>query len=188
VCYPTYPSSAYNYYNLYDTGLNVGNFPVNNNPPAPPVVPIAPIPEPPPLPPVPDAASISAQLENAINGTPEMIAANKVARKAQAMLTLAKAAVIDGLRNREDYRKAIQNRDAAEQQLDAAKESAGDPKFLNALAQTKMHAGEEVTRLEEKAINADPAASAAKKQLDDAISKSEALHSTLLAKFQAGPS
>jgi len=182
--YPQYPSN--NYFNLYDGGdLNFGNGPVNNNPP--PALPVAPlVPDVPALPPPPDSTSISAQVENAVNASPEMVAANQAVRKAQTVLDLAKASVLDGLKKGADYQKALQSRTEAEQQLDAAKVNSSDPESLTALARTKLHAGDEVTRMEEKAIAADPAAAAAKKDLDDSIAKRDALHAKLAAKFQAG--
>lgn len=184
--FPIFPTSPYIYLNLPDnvndpynnnSPPNVGNAPVYNAPPATPV---------PAAPPVQDPTGINAQMDNAINNAPEMVAANQKVRQEQAALNLAKTAVLDGLKNQKDYQVVLQHRHEAELLLDDSRQNSADSATLASLAQAKLKAGDDVTRMEEKAFNADPVASAAKKNLDDAVAKRDVLHSQLVAKYGAG--
>ena len=145
---------------------------------------------PPPAPPVPagpSAAAVAAAIDNAINNSPAMIAANQVVQNAEAAFNSAKAAALEKLKQQPEYQAAAARRHAAAQQLHAVRTATPPPQPADLLppAQAKLEAGDEVTRMEEKAITADPAASTARKQLQDAVTKRDALRSLLLAQYQS---
>jgi len=176
--YLNYPSSPYVDLNLFDNSddSSDGSAPANPaNIPAP-AAPAAPA----------DIGNIAAQMDNAINNAPEMVAASETVRKAQADLSLKKAIVLDELKKQSDYQQALQRRSAAEDQLDTARQTSSDPETLLPPAQIKLLAADEVTGMEEKAFAADAPTAAAKKQLEDAVANRDAIHSALLAKYNAG--
>jgi hypothetical protein len=139
----------------------------------------------------PDSAvAARAVVDNAVDKSPALIAANGSVNQAQSMYTEARERAIAALREKPEYKAAVARRHAAAGDVRAAKggdatPATGQPSSaVVAAATAKLEAGDEVTRMEEQAVAADPAASAAKARLDQATADRDTLKAQLTSQVQ----
>jgi hypothetical protein len=134
---------------------------------------------------VPSPEAAQAQLTNAVDKSPAMVAANTAVQSAQAAYDSERARIISTLKDKPDYQQALARKNTATEHVDAVK-GTGNPNAVPTPAVTnaatvKMDASEDVTRIEEQAIAADPKALEAKTKLNTAIADRDALRAKLMA-------
>jgi hypothetical protein len=127
------------------------------------------------------AAGAAAQATNAVDKSPQMIAANNAVASAQQAYNSERERVLAALRDQPEYKDAIARKHAADAHVTDAKAEHQSQPAVVGLATAKMDAGDEVTKMQEQAIATDPAASAAKSKLNAAIADRDALRANLMA-------
>jgi hypothetical protein len=133
------------------------------------------------IPSEPSAAGVAAQVTNAVDKSPEMVAANNAVQLAQVAYDQQRQQVLATLQDKPEYRQALARRHEAARDLKAAKASpTSAPAVLDA-ATAKLDAADEVTKIQEQAIATDPAAAAAKTHLAETVADRDALRAKLLA-------
>lgn len=140
------------------------------------------------------AAGVHAQMENAAGRSPELTTANSAVANAQASYNQNRERVLADLAKKPEYQDAVKRRRDAAGKVAAAKagETPGQPTPVNtpaspavvAAAEAKLDAGDEVTKMEEQAVAADPAAAVAKARLEQAQNDRDALHNQLMGQVQ----
>src|ERR1700722_5970065 len=112
---------------------------------------------------------IEARLQKLNDNSLELKAAVRRVDLARAAFAAAKAKILARLAWNSDYQSAVQQRTAAQQALDQARQSSDGSRDLIAdLAQHAMAVRGAVTKMENDAMDADPAAAAAEKELEAA--------------------
>jgi hypothetical protein len=130
---------------------------------------------------------IQAQITNAVDKSPAMTSANNAVALSQSTFDHERERVLAALRSQPAYQQALQRRhDAASEVRNAQATSGAASNAVVAAASEKLDAGDDVTKMEEQAVATDPAASAAKARLDQAVADRNALRAELTAHYQSG--
>jgi hypothetical protein len=125
-------------------------------------------------------AGSPARLENEVDHSPQMEAANTAVQSAQQAYDSARQEVLVKLRSDQGYQQALARRHQASSELRAVKAAPSSMPTVVEAASEKLDAADEVTKMEESAIAADPAASAAKAHFDQAVAARDALRADML--------
>ena len=153
-----------------------------NNAPAP--VPNAvvnpPVPLAAPVPAGPSPAAVAAQAANAVDKSPEMIAANKEVGDAQRAYDNERARVLKSLGDKPEYQQLLAKKHAAAKDVATAKLTGQPQPVVTDAASEKLDASDEVTKMREQAVTADADAAAAKKRLIQAVADRDMLRAKLL--------
>ncbi len=129
----------------------------------------------------PSPASVAALRTNAIDKSPEMIAAENAVRSAQTAYATERGRALAVLGTKPEFQEALARKHNAAKTLQEAKTTGqGQPAVIEA-ATVKMDAADEVSKMREEAVAADPGASAAKSSLMQAVADRDALRAKLLA-------
>lgn len=131
----------------------------------------------------PSPASVSAQLTNAVNKSPEMVAANNAVQVAQVAYDSQRERVIAELAKTPEYQQALARKHDAVKDLRTVKESdKGQPAVVDA-ATAKMDASDEVTKMREQAVATDANAVTAKTRLSEAVAERDAVRAKLMSQL-----
>jgi hypothetical protein len=133
-------------------------------------------------------ANAQAQLQNAVDHSPAMVSANNQVQLAQANYDKERTRVIASLAETPEYKEAMARRHLASGDLRAAKSAPttapsmmATPSVIDAAA-AKLDAADDVTKMQENAIAADPIASDAKARLAQAVADRDSLRANMLSK------
>lgn len=137
----------------------------------------------------PSPAGVAAQIQNAVDGSPQMLAANAEVQRAQAAFNENRQRVLEPLRQKPEYKLAVARRKQADAQVQALREAnpGAAPADMAPAAAAKLSAGDEVARLETEALTADPQAATARAKLDEAVARRDALRKQMIASYQPQP-
>ena len=134
-----------------------------------------------------------AQITNAVDKSPALISADGAVTQAQSQYNEARDRALSTLRDQPSYQQAAARRRDASQAVNAARgganpatQPAGAPASptVVAAAESKLNAGDDVTKMEEQAVSKDPASISAKARLDQATADRDALKAQLTAQLQ----
>jgi len=117
----------------------------------------------------PTPAQDQAKATNQLEGSPSYRQAVAELAKAQAAYDAASAKALEKLKKNPDYQALIQQRDHAEDKVEAVQASAKipSPEQVTPIAQKKLDLSSKITRMEQNAIQSDPDAAAAKSRVVD---------------------
>lgn len=112
-------------------------------------------------------AQDQAKATNQLEAAPSYRQAVAEMAKAQAAYDAASARVLEKLKKDPAYQALVQQRDHAEDKVEAVQASAKvpNPEQVTPIAQKKLDVSSKITRMEQDAIQADPDAAAAKSRL-----------------------
>jgi hypothetical protein len=130
-----------------------------------------------------DQQAVQARQTNAVDKSPAMIQANSTVAQTQSAFDAERERVLAALAQKPDYQAAVARRhQAAKEVHQATTQPGGQPSSaLSSAANDKMEAADEVTKMEAQAIAADPAASAAKAKMEQALADRDALRAQLMS-------
>ena len=134
-----------------------------------------------PMPPTQTAAGAAAQATNAVDKSPEMVAANNAVASAQQAYTTERERVLASLRDKPEYKDALGRKHEAAKDVTDAKNNGKPQTAVVDAANVKMDAGDEVTKMQEQAVATDEAAAAAKTRLASTIADRDVLRAKLMA-------
>jgi hypothetical protein len=139
------------------------------------------------------AVEAQAQVANAVDKSPALVAADGSVTQAESAYNEARERALAALRQQPAYQQALARRHAAARAVHAARATDGTDATpvaeppSNAVvtaATAKMDAGDEVTKMEAEAVASDPAAASAKARLDQATADRDTLKAQLTAQYQ----
>jgi hypothetical protein len=126
-------------------------------------------------------AGNEAELENAVNRSPQMAAADAAVQSAQSAYDSERERVLASLTQKPEYEQAIARRHQAASDLRAVQASPASRPSVVSAASAKLDAADDVTKMQEQAIANDPAAAAAKTHLNEAVAARDGLRAQMLA-------
>ena len=124
----------------------------------------------------PNGPALFGQQPGPVGVSPELARANAELTDAEAALDAARQRALETLAGRPDYRAALAEKTAAEEQIDAL-HAAGESSYQKLLpaAQAALEARQQVTQIENAAMANDPQIAGARTRLEAAVANRSAL-------------
>jgi hypothetical protein len=123
-------------------------------------------------------------VSNAVDKSPEMVAANNDVQLVQAAYDRERERVLAALTAKPEYQKALARKHDAQHDLHEARQSAAPSPAVVDAATVKLDTSDEVTKMQEQAVAIDAAASAAKQHLAEAVAHRDQLRAKMIANAQ----